>query len=182
LLWTAEPNRFVVRELAGLEPGRALDLAAGEGRNAIWLAEKGWEVTGVDFSAVGLAKARRIAESRGVTVDWVAADVLDYTPAGKFELVLIAYLQLPMRELATVLRHACAALAPGGTLLMIGHDLDNLTHGVGGPQDPGVLYTASAVAAELGDLEVVSAGQVQRPVVQEGVQRKAIDVLVRAHR
>lgn len=182
LIWTAGPNRFVVEELAGLEPGRALDLATGEGRNAIWLAENGWQVTGVDFSAVGLAKARRIAESRGVTVDWVAADVLDYTPAGEFDLVLIAYLQLPMRELATVLGRASAALVPGGTLLMIGHDLDNLTRGVGGPQDPSVLYTASAIVAELGGLEVVSAGQVQRPVVKEGVERTAIDVLVRARR
>lgn len=58
LIWKADPNRFLVEELEGLAPGRALDIACGEGRNAIWLASMGWEVTGVDFSAVGLAKAR----------------------------------------------------------------------------------------------------------------------------
>src|ERR1022692_4898294 len=64
LVWTAEPNRFVVAELKDLAPGRALDLGAGEGRNAVWLASAGWQVTAVDFSAVGLDKGRRLAENR----------------------------------------------------------------------------------------------------------------------
>jgi SAM-dependent methyltransferase len=183
LIWSAEPNRFVVQELSRLEPGRALDLATGEGRNAVWLAELGWAVTGADFSAVGLAKARKIAEARGVTVEWVTADVVDYTPEPDwFDLVLIAYLQLPEQQRAKVLGHAAAALAPGGTLLVICHDLDNLAHGVGGPQDPAVLCTAPAIVAALGGLEIVSAGQVQRPVLVEGEARTAIDTLVRATR
>ncbi|MFD0328131.1 methyltransferase domain-containing protein [Streptacidiphilus monticola] len=65
LVWSAGPNRFVAEELAGLTPGRALDLAAGEGRNALWLAEQGWRVDAVDWSAVGLDKARRAAAARG---------------------------------------------------------------------------------------------------------------------
>ncbi len=69
LLWHAEPNRFVVEEVGDLAPGTALDLACGEGRNAVWLAEQGWRATGVDFSAVALAKGRRMAEQRGVTVE-----------------------------------------------------------------------------------------------------------------
>ena len=68
LLWTAEPNRFLVAEADGLRPGRALDLASGEGRNAVWLAERGWRVTAVDFSPVALAKARALAARRGVDV------------------------------------------------------------------------------------------------------------------
>ena len=80
LVWTAEPNRFVVDELADLPPGRALDLGAGEGRNSVWLAARGWQVTAVDFSAVGLDKGRRLAGARGVAVDWVCADVLGYQP------------------------------------------------------------------------------------------------------
>ena len=63
LIWKVEPNRFLVEEVAGLVPGRALDLACGEGRNALWLAERGWQVTAVDFSAVGLEKARRLASA-----------------------------------------------------------------------------------------------------------------------
>ena len=114
LVWTAEPNRFVVAELQDLAPGRALDVGAGEGRNAVWLASRGWQVTAVDFSAVGLDKGRRLAQDRGVAVDWVRADVRDYQPEpGSFQLVLIAYLQLREAELDGVLRRAVTALAPG---------------------------------------------------------------------
>ena len=101
LVWGAGPNCFVTEELAALEPGRALDLGTGEGRNAIWLAARGWQVTGVDFSAVGLARAAELARQRGVDVGWVKADLLSYqpSPAG-YDLVLIAYIQLPADELA----------------------------------------------------------------------------------
>src|SRR5262249_56447890 len=105
--------RFVVSELAGLRPGRALDLATGEGRNAVWLAEQGWQVTAVDYSAVGLAKGGQLAEARGVSVDWVAADLLEYQPTPKaFDLVLVVYLHLPPAERATVLHPATPAAAP----------------------------------------------------------------------
>src|SRR4051812_27791396 len=80
LIWTAHPNRFMAAEIAGLPPGRALDLGAGEGRNAVWLAEQGWEATAVDFSEVGLAKGAELAARRGVSVTWVAADLRDYQP------------------------------------------------------------------------------------------------------
>ena len=66
LVWTAEPNRAFAAEVSGLAPGRALDVACGEGRNAVWLAERGWQVTGVDFSEVALEKAATLAASRGV--------------------------------------------------------------------------------------------------------------------
>jgi SAM-dependent methyltransferase len=76
-MWTADPNRFLAAEVAELPPGRALDLACGEGRNAVWLAEHGWEVTGVDFSEAGLGKGAKLAEERQVSVDWMLADLLD---------------------------------------------------------------------------------------------------------
>ncbi len=181
LVWTAEPNRFVVAELQDLAPGRALDVGAGEGRNAVWLASRGWQVTAVDFSAVGLDKGRRLAEDRGVAVDWVLADVRDYQPEpGCFQLVLIAYLQLREAELDGVLRRAVTALAPGGVLLVVGHDVANLTEGTGGPQDPAVLQTAGSITRSLGDLTVVRAEQARRPVA--GSSRDAVDTLVRAVR
>jgi len=156
LVWTAEPNRFVVAELADLPPGRALDLGAGEGRNAVWLAARGWRVTAVDFSAVGLDKGRRLAHARGVAVDWVCADVLGYQPgAQSFQLVLVAYLQLRAAELDAVLRRAVTALAPGGVLLVVGHDVTNLSEGAGGPPDPAVLYTPEAVTGSLDGLTVL---------------------------
>ena len=182
-LWTVEPNRFVVQELGELPPGRALDLACGEGRNAVWLAQHGWHVTAVDFSLVGLDKARRLADARGVAVDWVLADLLDYQPEeGAYQLVLVAYLQIRPDERAAVLLKACTALAPGGEVLVVGHDLTNLNDGVGGPQDPALLYTPAAIAAELPGLSMVRAERVHRPVEVDGQVHDAIDTLVRASR
>ena len=183
LVWGAGPNRFLTEEVTALPAGRAVDLGTGEGRNAIWLAERGWQVTAVDFSAAGLARAARLARERGVSVDWVRADLLDYQPApGAYDLVLVAYIHLPAAGLARVFRAAAAAVAPGGTLLVIGHDRDNITRGHGGPQDPGRLYTPAAVTAELGGLTVRRAEPVMRPVQTPEGERTAIDTLVRADR
>lgn len=177
--WKTDPNQFVAAELADLVPGRALDLAAGEGRNSVWLAERGWLVTAVDFSRVGLEKGRKLSAERGVSVDWVVADLLEYRPAPRaFDLVLIAYLQLEAPSLAVVLGRAAAALASGGTLFIVGHDLVNLTEGTGGPQDPSVLYTADALRAQLRDLEVVRAGKVRRVVHTPDGDATAVDTLV----
>jgi len=122
LVWGAGPNRFVVREFTGRPPGRALDLAAGEGRNALWLAEQGWHVLAVDFSAVAIERAHRLAAERGLEVSWVVADVLSAgLPDRAFDAVLVAYLHLPAPDRAAVLARAAAALAPGGTLLVVGH-------------------------------------------------------------
>jgi SAM-dependent methyltransferase len=184
LVWTAEPNTFVARELAGMIPGRALDLGAGEGRNAIWLAERGWQVTAVDFSAVALAKAAKLAAARGLTgISWVEADLRGYQPPpGSFDLVLLAYIHLPHAESDALLHAAASALAPGGTLLFVGHDRDNITHGYGGPQEPAVLHQAAEVVAALPGLIIQRAGQERRPVPTDEGERTAIDTLVRAQR
>lgn len=183
LLFGAEPNRFLVAEVEGLQPGRALDLACGAGRNAVWLAERGWTVTGADFSDVGLENARGLAAERGVAVEWVQADATRWEPpAGAFDLVVVFYLQLPAAERRLALEHASAAVAPGGTLLVVGHDLQNLNGGHGGPKDPAVLFTPDDVVAEIGDLEVEKAERVLRPVVTEDGEAQAIDALVRARR
>lgn len=180
-LWSAQPNRFLLAEVSTLDPGRALDLACGEGRNAVWLAEQGWEVTAVDFSEAGLAKAKLLAAERGVAANWILADLTEYVPpAGAFDLVAVLYLQLPASERRPVLRRAAGAVAPGGTLLVVGHDLANLTEGYGGPTDPDVLFTADEVAAELAGLTVERADRVERPVALGGGERIAIDALVRA--
>lgn len=178
LVWSAGPNRFLVAETETLPPGRALDLACGEGRNAIWLAERGWQVTGVDFSEVAVEKARRLAAARGVEAGFEAADLLAWEPpAHAFELVLLFYLQVEAEALRTVLGHAARAVAPGGTFLLVGHHSRNLEEGSGGPSDPRVLYGEDDVVPALAGLEVVRAGPVLRPV--EG-GATAVDVLVRA--
>jgi SAM-dependent methyltransferase len=183
LVWTAEPNRRFASEVGGLEPGRALDLACGEGRNAVWLAERGWRVTGVDFSDVAIAKARELAASRGVDVEWVVADVLEHEPGRRaFELVAVLYLQLPPDELVPALRTAAEAVAPGGTLFVLGHDTTNLEHGHGGPKDSSVLFTPEDIMPALGDLVVERAEKVRRIVALEDGEATAIDALVRAYR
>ena len=178
------PNRFLVSEISGLAPGAALDLACGAGRNAVWLAERGWRVTGVDFSGVALGIARDLAASHGVEVEWIESDVTGWTPPARaFDLVCVLYLQLPAPERRAALRHAVDALRPGGTLLVVGHDLLNMTEGWGGPTQPDVLFTPDDIAAEVGDdLQVEKAERVRRPVEDGGVLREAIDALVRARR
>jgi len=185
-VWATGPNQFVEAELAGLAPGRAIDLAAGEGRNTVWLAERGWRVTAVDFSRVGLDKGRALSATRGVPgerVDWIVADLCDYRPEpGGYDLVLIAYLQVGQKARATVLNRAAAALAPGGTAFVVAHDLTNLSDGTGGPQDPEVLYTPEAVVAELPGLRILGAERMRRAVDREDGPATAIDTLVRAVR
>lgn len=184
LVWGAAPNRWVEQEVGDLPTGRAIDLACGEGRNALWLAARGWQVTAVDFSAVALEKGRTL-ESRqpaGATpVDWQCHDATEVQVEPVYDLALLCYLQLPAPLRGRAVRNAAAALAPGGVLLVIAHDSANLTEGTGGPQDPAVLYTAADVVDDLGGaLSVDRADAVLRPV--DGAQRPAIDALLRAHR
>ena len=185
LVWTSEANRFLVTEAESLAPARALDLACGEGRNAVWLAERGWRVTGVDFSKVGIEKARQLEDARGVHADWVVADLLDYQPeAQAFELVIVFYLQVPGEKRTPILRAAAEAVAPGGVFLLVGHDSSNIADGYGGPQDPAVLYTAEDVADDLegSGLQIERAETVHRPVETPDGRRTALDALVRASR
>jgi len=183
LLWSAKPNRFLVAEVSELAPGRALDLACGEGRNAVWLAERGWQVTGVDFSEVAIEKARRLASARKVEVEWLVADLLQFQlPSEAFELVLLFYLQLPAGERQRIVRASARAVAPGGTFLLVAHDSRNLGEGYGGPKEPAVLYTAEDVVTDLNGLEVERAELVERPVEAPEGERVALDALVRARR
>ncbi len=183
LIWGAGANRWVAQETADLPPGRALDLACGEGRNAIWLARRGWRVTAVDFSPVAIEKARTLSAG-DEAVEWVCADALTYRIGQPVDLVLMIYLQLVSDGRREAMARAVAALAPGATLLVVGHDSANLTEGVGGPQDPAVLFTAQDIAADLAALDpavvVDRADALLRPV--DGADRPAIDALLRAHR
>ena len=182
LLWSAEPNRFLVEEVASLPPGRALDLACGEGRNAIWLAECSWSVDAVDYSEVAIDKARRVSEARGVEVRWIQEDVESYVPTPDYDLVIVFYLQLPWESMRRVIRRATAAVARAGTFLLVGHDLTNLDKGHGGPKSPTVLYTPDDVAGELPGLRVIEAARRFRPVETDDGTVDAIDCLVRAVR
>ncbi|HEY4929918.1 MAG TPA: class I SAM-dependent methyltransferase [Acidimicrobiales bacterium] len=184
-VWTSTPNQFLVAEVVGLPVGPALDLACGEGRNSIWLAEQGWEVTGVDFSTVGLAKAQQFADVRDVRVTWIESTVEDWAAhPGGFDLVAVLYLQLPQPARGAALAVAASSVAPGGTLLVVAHDQDNLTRGYGGPPNADVLYQVSDVtgAAVAAGLTVERAEQAVRVVATDDGPREAIDTVVRACR
>jgi len=121
-VWSGEPNRALLAYAADLPPGRALDLGCGEGADAIWLAERGWRVTGVDVSATALGRAAAHARDRGVEVAWVEADLAHWEAPGRFDLVTAFFLHSPVDfPRAEILTRAAAALAPGGVLLIVGH-------------------------------------------------------------
>jgi SAM-dependent methyltransferase len=165
-----DPSDLLETELGGLAPGRALDLGCGAGRASIWLAERGWGVTGVDFSEAALDLAR----ASGADVDWVTADLNEYEPEpGAFDLALVLYVHLPAAERQGLLDRAAAALTPGGTLFVVGHDLTNIGTGAPGPSNPDVLYTPETIVGELPGLDVEKA---------ERVGDEAIDTVVRARK
>ena len=155
--WLSEPSSTVLEAVERLAPGRAVDVAAGTGRHARALADRGWRVTAVDFSSVGIEQGR--AADREGRVDWVVSDVADWAPATPVDLVLAAYVQLG----AAGLRRVAGWLSDGGRLVVVGHALRNLTDGVHGPQDPAHLQTEQVLRAGAQDLVVERLEEVLRP-------------------
>jgi SAM-dependent methyltransferase len=174
------PNPTLVLGASGLRAGTALELAAGSGTNAVWLAGQGWHTTAVDWSPVGLANGRAKAADARVEVEWLEKDLFEWSPpAGSFDLVVIVYLHVPPIERGPVYAAAAAAVAPGGRLLIVGHDRLNATEGEGGPPDSVRLFTADEVAAELLAVDptlVVERAEVVRRVPPPG--RAPIDALL----
>lgn len=123
-VWSGRPNELLVREASGLTPGTALDLGCGEGGDAVWLASRGWRVTGVDISATALERAAAHAAEAGVgdRATWERHELGRSFPEGRFDLVSAHYLQSPVAlDQRGVLRRAAAAVAAGGTLLVVLH-------------------------------------------------------------
>lgn len=193
MLWSRGPNIFVESRLADTDPGVGIDLASGEGRNAIWLAENGWEMTAVDFSRVAIDRGRKMSDQ----VEFVAADVFEWEPtwggevlgessrpstskSRGYDLVLIAYLQVEAGRLRSLVEKAAEWLGPGGELFLIGHDVSNIADGVGGPQVPGILWDVDLILEWIRSLDLVEGGVVERPVEVDGDIRYARDTLVRA--
>jgi SAM-dependent methyltransferase len=184
LVWSKGPNVFVAEHASGLVPGRALDLAGGEGRNAIWLAQQGWAVELVEFSQVALDKAAVLADRAKVTLELTLGDVTAPPGWASADLVVLAYLQLPPAPSRAALRSAAEVVAPGGTLLVVAHAKRNVTEGVGGPPDPELNRSLDELVADLAGtgLDIEEAREVTRQVPTDAGPRTAIDVLVRARR
>lgn len=183
LVWGAPPNETVVELTTSLPPGRAVDIGCGEGRNTLWLATRGWQIEGIDFSAVALEKAAASAVDAPAAVleriTWTCADLLEAPLGQGLDLVLVVYIHLPAAERAQLLRRAQDALAPGGALLVLGHHSRNLDEGVGGPPNPAILFSPDDVLAELDPtMQVDYAGDLNR----DTPAGTAIDALVFARK
>lgn len=187
LVWTDNPNVFVAEILSDTRPGTAVDLAAGEGRHAVWLARRGWAVTAVDFSGVGLERARQWAADAGVgdRLTTVVSDIADYVPQpSSLDLLLLAYVQVPADVRRLAIQQCADGVRVGGRIVVVAHDSSNLAEGTGGPPDPRVLYTADDVAADLAG--TTSAWEFERQEVAlrqvAGAERPARDAVVVARR
>jgi SAM-dependent methyltransferase len=198
-LWSGRPNRQLVVEASELPPGRALDAGSGEGGDALWLAERGWRVTAVDFSTVALERAAAQAASRGVDdrVEWVHADLGEWTPPEEsFDLVAAHYLHASWTDRPAMFRRLAEAVAPGGTLLVVGHLLaegEDQDQGQGHGHedeglhrhDPAAFYTAEDVAAVLDPAEwsdVVTEIRDRDPEAAEQTGNSAPDTVLVARR
>jgi thioredoxin reductase len=155
-LWSGRANDVLVAEAAGLPPGRALDAGAGEGGDALWLAERGWQVTALDLSQVALDRGAQAAEERGLgdRVDWRQADLAEGPPEpGAYDLVTSAFLHPPADVREKVLRGLADAVAPGGTLLVVNHDPSDLALGIREDARPEYFASAEQLAAVLDPAE-----------------------------
>jgi SAM-dependent methyltransferase len=183
MAWDTTPNQFVVAACRKLRPGRALDLGAGEGANAVWLAGRGWRVTAVEQGTVDVGRIQSHSALLGHPVDAIMADAVGYHPRpASFDLVLLSYLQLSEHQLRRVLQNVVPGLSPGGRFLLVAHDATNLELGWGGPKDPNLLTTPEVVAGLLTalGLQVQRAEVVRREVVTEVGYRIALDHVVEA--
>lgn len=173
-----EPNEFLV-EVAPLIPsGRVLCLAEGEGRNAVWLAGRGHEVTAVDASTVGIAKARALARARGVTIATVAADLSDYRiEPGSWAGIVAIFAHLPPALRRAVHRRAAAGLAPGGVFVLEAFTPAQMAYGTGGPSQTELLYRLADLRDDLAGLEIVIGRELEREIL-EGVYHTGLSAVV----
>lgn len=185
-VWSHSPNQFVVEYLEHLPIGSMADIAGGEGRNALWFAERGWQAENVDFSAVAVARSVEWAAERNVS-DRFVGTVSDATAADAcitrpLDLIVMAYLQIPAAQLARAIQNAAAQLAPGGTFFGVWHAFENLEGGFGGPPSADVLPTRDELAADaaLAGLQVEALELRDREVTFEDNTHTAIDVVLLA--
>lgn len=152
-IWSGRPNPRLVEQVTGVAPGTALDVGAGEGADAVWLASQGWRVTATDISEVALRRTTAHAAEAGVAdrVTTLHHDVLGDAPLpGGFDLVSAQYLHPPTARFAATLGRLGAAVRPGGLLLVVGHHPDDVTSGVrSGHGHPELLFTPDRVVAVL---------------------------------
>lgn len=161
-----EPNSFLETN-AELLTGPVLSLAEGEGRNAVFLASLGLEVLGVDGSEQGLAKARKLADSKGVSITTEVADLATYEPpANYYGSVVSISAHLPSNVRRRLYPLVELSLKPGGIILLEGYSKSQLARNTGGPKDPDMLFTADGIVKEFPNCEIILCQETEREVVE----------------
>jgi len=174
----ALPNDFLAAQAFRIPPGRVLCLAEGYGRNAVWLAERGYRVTAVEQSGVGIARGRALAAERGVELEFVQADLADYDMGErKWNGVVSIFAHLPPALRAEVHRRVVQALAPGGVVILEAYCPAQLKYATGGPREVELLVSAEAARRELAGLAFVTCEEVERDVM-EGVRHSGRSAVV----
>lgn len=177
-----EPNTFLVEQYQALQlserPGKALCLAEGEGRNAVYLAGFGHDVSCVDMSEVGLRKAEQLAERKAVSIKTVQADLAHYTPEpSAYEIVVMIFAHTPPEVRARVLTMARKALQPGGYLILEGYTVDQIGRGTGGPGNPEMMFRKQELERVFAHDEVILSREIERDI-QEGEFHNGVGAVV----
>jgi SAM-dependent methyltransferase len=196
-LWSGQPNAQLVAQASGLAPGDALDAGCGEGADAIWLAGRGWRVTGVDVSGVALERAARHAADQNTDqntdqgdlagrITWQRRDLLEWAPpADSFDLVTASFMHPAGDALPVFQRRLAGAVRPGGTLLILTHHADDVHANVGRPDDLRLFPSAEEMAAtfDAGRWEVQVASAFARPALDmDGQPTTVKDTVLRVAR
>lgn len=188
-LWSGNPNPNLVNEVSDLAPATALDVGCGEGADAIWLARRGWTVTAIDLSSVAVERAAGHAADAGgdiaERITWQQADLLEWNPGTtRYDLVTSQYVHLPSGPREVLYQRLADLVAPGGTLLIVGHHPSDLESGVPRPPRPELFFTPEDVVALLDpqDWTVDTAAAASRTVTHDDHEITIHDSVVRAHR
>ena len=184
-IWSGNPNPHLVTYALQQRPGSALEYGSGEGADAIWLAQQGWEVTAIDISPVALEGAGCRAKEAGVDVKWQQADAFEWTAGPTYDLVSAQFMHLPRPAMARLHRELAASVAPGGTLLIVGHHPDDMGHAPEGQTFDEIRFIAEEVAATLDptDWETIDALRPEREWIdRDGRPAVAVDAVLRAVR
>ncbi len=177
-IYGTTPNRFLEDNVKFIPPGKVLSLAEGEGRNAVFLAKRGYFVTAVDASVVGLQKAKKLAKNNNVNIEFIHADLDQYDIGkNKWDAIISIFCPLPSLLRQKVHKGIVAGLKKNGVLLLEAYTPDQLKHGTGGGTSADLMMTKESLSFEFGDFKFMHLQEVEREII-EGTHHTGIGAVV----